>query len=39
VTSLPQPFSGSLAADFMTTDYIEWVTVNEEEKAHGLSLP
>jgi hypothetical protein len=39
VTPLPQPFSGSLAADFMTTDYIGRVTVNEEKKAHGLSLP
>jgi hypothetical protein len=39
VTSLPQPFSSSLAADFMTADYIGQVTVNEKKKAHGLSLP
>jgi len=34
MTPLPQPFSGSLAADFMTADYIGWVAVNEEKKAH-----
>jgi hypothetical protein len=35
MTPLPQPFSGSLAADFMTADYIGRVAVNEEKKAHN----